>query len=993
MRILAYILPLFALATALPGPFTSSAVAAPPAASIYETDIQPLLVARCGRCHANGKTKGKLDLGSLAGIQQGSESGAVVVPGKPNKSLLVEVLSEGAMPPDGKNRPTAAEVARITDWVRRGARTRYGAFSVKATLTQEDVLPILFTRCVVCHGGRQQKGGLDLRTRQSMLKGGKTGPAIVPGKPEESLLVKKIHDRDMPPPRLLVDFGIRPVEAGEFETIRGWIAAGAPRIDVIPDVATSHNDPLVSSEDRDFWSFRKPLKHAAPRLDDKTLAADVANPIDAFLLSALAAKSLKYSPRADRLTLVRRVAFDLTGLPPTWKQVETFLGDAQPGAYSRMVDRYLASSHYGERWGRYWLDLAGYADSEGKRSADPIRPHSWRYRDYVIRAFNADKPYDRFLLEQIAGDELADYAGAETITEQLRDNLVATGFLRQAPDGTGSDIVNTVVERFEVVIDEIDVLGSAVLGLTIKCAQCHSHKYDPIPQRDYYRLVAVFGGAYDVYDWLKPSFVPGQTKSKAVGRVLPYLTSTEQQQHKVARAAVEKQIAAVKKALTDRQAALQKQHAEKRLAGLPEAIRGDLRKMLATPKGERDTVQKYLAGKFEKRLTITTAALKKQNPQFKKLTTTTNDRVKKLQAELPAEPQIRALWDRGEPSPTWLFRRGQYNKPGHRIGPGVPSVLTDGRTPFAARPPWPGARSTGRRLALARWLVDPDHPLTARVMVNRIWFHHFGRGLVETLSNFGNAGTRPSHPQLLDWLARTLIEEKWSIKQMHRVMMNSNAYRQLSAIRPAAEEVDPENRLLWRMPLKRMEAEVIRDSILAVAGRLHDSPFGPPDPVDVRPDGLVTSRESPDGWRRSIYIRHRRKHMPTILETFDLPQMIPNCVERPDSTVASQALHLFNDTMIRSLADSFAERVAREAGKQPYKQIERSYQLAMGRMPSDAEREIGLAALEELTRLWRLRRQEPGTTDKTSKKTPPSQRALSTYCHTLLNSAGFLFID
>jgi hypothetical protein len=221
-------------------------------------------------------------------------------------------------------------------------------------------------------------------------------------------------------------------------------------------------------------------------------------------------------------------------------------------------------------------------------------------------------------------------------------------------------------------------------------------------------------------------------------------------------------------------------------------------------------------------------------------------------------------------------------------------------------------------------------------------------------------------------------------------MMNSNAYRQLSAIRPAAEEVDPENRLLWRMPLKRMDAEVVRDSILAVAGRLHDVPFGPPDPVDVRPDGLVTSRESRDGWRRSIYIRHRRKHLPTILETFDLPQMIPNCVERPDSTVASQALHLFNDAMIRSLADSFAERVAHDAGKQPYKQIERSYQLALGRMPDDAEREVGLAALEELTRLWR---QKPGTTDETSKKLTPAQRALSTYCHTLLNSAGFLFID
>ena len=995
MRIPPRLVPPVALAAALllPGPLSPTAVAAPRPAAIYETEIRPLLVARCGRCHAGGKKKGTLDLGSLAGIRRGSESGAVVVPGQPGKSLLVEVLSEGTMPPDGKNRPTRAEVARITEWIRGGARTRGGAFDAAAALTQEDVLPILFTRCVVCHGGREQKGGLDLRTRRAMLKGGKSGPAIVPGKPDDSLLVKKIHDRDMPPPKLLVDFGIRPVEAGEFEAIRGWIAAGAPQVKVVPDVATTKTDPLVSDKDRDFWSFRTPRKPAVPPVNDRKLAARIANPIDSFLLRALAGKSLEYSPEANRLTLARRVAFDLTGLPPTWKEVEAFLGDRQPGAYARMVDRYLASSHYGERWGRHWLDLAGYADSEGKRSADPIRPHSWRYRDYVIRAFNADKPYDRFLMEQIAGDELADYAAAKTITPRLRDNLVATGFLRQAPDGTGSDIVNTVVERFEVVIDEIDVLGSAVLGLTIKCAQCHNHKYDPIPQRDYYRLVAVFQGAYDVYDWLKPSFVPGQTKSKAVGRVLPYLTAEEQQQHRVARAAVEKQIAAAEAALADRQAVLQKQYTEQRLAGLPEVLRDDLRKMLATPRGRRNAVQTYLAGKFEKRITTTLSALKKQDASFKKLTVTTSDRVKQLQAEMPVEPRIRALWDRGEPSPTWLFRRGQYNKPGHRVGPGVPSVLTDGRTPFATGPPWPGARSTGRRLALARWLVDPDHPLTARVIANRIWFHHFGRGLVETLSNFGNTGSRPSHPELLDWLARTLIEENWSIKQLHRLMINSSAYRQLSAIRPAAEHVDPENRLLWRMPLKRMDAEVVRDSILAVAGRLHDSPFGPPDPVDVRPDGLVTSRETRNGWRRSIYIRQRRKHMPTILETFDLPQMIPNCVERPDSTVASQALHLFNDAMIRTLADAFADRVAREAGGEPYRQVERSYQLAFGRMPSDSEREIGLAALEELTRLWQ---RKPGGADqnnKNNKRTPPAQRALATYCHTLLNSAGFLFID
>ena len=964
------------------------------APAIYETDIRPLLIARCGRCHANGKNKGQLDLGSLAGLQKGSESGAVVVPGKPDKSLLAEVLAEGTMPPDEKDQPTRSEVARITEWIRSGARTRAGTFDSTAQLTQEDVLPILFTRCVVCHGGRQQKGGLDLRTRHAMLKGGQSGPAIVPGKPDQSLLVKKIHERDMPPPRLLVDFGIRPVETGEFETIRSWIAAGAPSMPVSLDVATTRNDPLVNDNDRNFWAFQTPRKPDVPRTTKPAHARLVDNPIDAFLLNALETKSLEYSEQADRLTLVRRVAFDLIGLPPTWKEVESFLGDTKPGAYSRMVDHYLASKHYGERWGRYWLDLAGYADSEGKRSADPIRPHSWRYRDYVIRAFNDDKPYDRFLLEQIAGDELADYANAKTITPQLQDNLVATGFLRQAPDGTGSDIVNTVVERFEVVIDEIDVLGSAVLGLTIKCAQCHSHKYDPIPQRDYYRLVAVFQGAYDVYDWLKPSAVPGQTKSKSAGRVLPHLTATQHEQHKAARTIVEKQIASAKKTLADRQAVLQKQHTDKQLASLPKTLRSDLRKMLTIADDKRDTVQKYLATKFEKQLTINAKTLRKQDASFQKLTTTTNDRVKLLTAEMPSAPQIRALWDRGEPSPTWLFQRGQYNKPGHRVGPGVPSVLTDGRTPFAAEPPWPGARSTGRRLALARWLVDPDHPLTARVMVNRIWFHHFGQGLVETLSNFGNTGQKPSHPKLLDWLARTLIEEKWSIKQMHRLMMNSRAYRQVSAIRPAAETIDPENRLLWRMPLKRMDAEVVRDSILAIAGRLHDSPFGPPDPVDVRADGLVTSRESDDGWRRSIFVQHRRKHMPTILETFDLPQMIPNCVERPDSTVASQALHLFNDSMIRTLADDFASRVVQEAGDQPYRQIERSYQLALGRMPSNTERNIGLDALQELTRLWEQKLDKLNKKNKADRNTnTPSQQALATYCHTLLNSAAFLYID
>ncbi|MBQ17808.1 MAG: hypothetical protein CMJ65_11855 [Planctomycetaceae bacterium] len=989
MRIFTRFLLVAVLVSLLNQPGTTL-VAAAPKGGVFETDVLPILLARCGRCHAKGQRKGRLDLGTLVGVRRGSESGAIVVPGKPEKSPLVEALVGGDMPPDGKNLPTKAEIAKITSWIRGGARTRAGGFDTGTRWSQEDVLPIFYTRCVVCHGSREKKGGLDLRTRASILKGGQSGPAVVPGKPDQSLLVKRIHAVEMPPPKLLVDFGIRTVEADELDTIRKWIASGAPGVPVVADVATRKDDPLVSNADRAFWSFRPPRKPAVPSVGNASSARRVANPIDAFLLRALGRRSLEFAAEADRLTLIRRVAFDLTGLPPSWNDIERYLGDDQPGGYRRMVDRFLADRHYGERWGRYWLDLAGYADSEGKRSADPIRPHAWRYRDYVIRAFNADKPYDRFLLEQIAGDELADYANAKTISPELMDNLVATGFLRMAPDGTGSDIVNTVVERFEVVVDEIDVLSSAVLGLTMKCAQCHSHKYDPIPQRDYYRLVAVFQGAYDVYDWLKPSFVPGQTKSKAVGRVLAQLSDDEQRRGRAARTAIEKRIADIQQELQDRQAKLLREYSESRLARLPDVLRDDLRQMLSVPTDKRTAVQKYLARKFEKQLTLTVKQLKKRDAAFKKLADSTSTEIKQLQATVPAEPRIRALWDRGEPSPTWLFRRGQFNKPGHRVGPGVPSVLTDGRTPFEFEPPRPGSRSTGRRLALARWLVAPDHPLTARVLVNRLWFHHFGRGLVETLSNFGNTGSRPSHPELLDWLARTLIEKDWSIKEMHRLMMTSSAYRQRSTNRPAAEQLDPENRLLWRMPLKRMEAEVIRDSILAVSGSLDDRPFGPPDAVDVRADGLVTSRVGPKGWRRSLYVQHRRKHMPTILETFDLPQMIPNCVERPDSTVAGQALHLMNDPMIRSLSDAFAERVLKDVGTESYQQVERVYQLALGRQPTAQERQLGQAALVELTRHWRTNAPKGGKSDP---GIPPGTRALATYCHTVLNSAAFLFID
>jgi hypothetical protein len=624
--------------------------------------------------------------------------------------------------------------------------------------------------------------------------------------------------------------------------------------------------------------------------------ARVRNPIDRFILEKLEARGLSLSPEADRWTLLRRASFDLTGLPPEPGEVEAFLENRSPEAYEHLIDRLLASPRYGERWGRYWLDLAGYADSEGKREQDLPRPHAWRYRDYVIQSFNADKPYDRFLLEQIAGDELADFEQAAEITPEVYDNLVATGFLRMAPDGTWANITGYVPDRLEVIADEIDVLGSAVMGLTLKCARCHSHKFDPIPQRDYYRLAAVFKGAYDEYDWVKPDLRPGAaplSEDAIGGRHLPHVTTAER----------------------------------------------------------RD---------WEKR----SAAEGKPLP----------------------EPRIQALWDRGEPTPTYIYRRGDYLSPGKLVGPGVPSVLTDGKTPFEVRPPWPGAKQTGRRLAFARWLVKPDHPLTARVMVNRIWKHHFGAGLVATLANFGKAGAQPTHPELLDWLAHEFVQQGWSIKHMHRLMMTSAAYRQTSAITPQSERLDPSGTLYSRMPMVRLDAEALYDSLLLTAGQLDERRFGPGDAVHVRADGLVTPVGTPRGWRRLIYVEQRRKQIATHLETFDFPQMNPNCIERRDSTVAPQALHLMNNGMIEQLAGQFAERVQREAGSEPRRQIERAYLIALSRSPSDEERQIGLDALSELTQQWA---KQAGATAGDE----PARRALVTFCQTLVNSASFLYVD
>ena len=948
----------------------------------FEKEILPFLKSNCGGCHGGATPQKELNLTSVEGVSKGSESGPVVTPGKPEESLLYRMLHDRRMPPGGKFVVPEDMLTAIREWIAAGARLPTSGATQR--VSQHDVIPILYLRCTICHGLRRREGGLDLRTKASMLAGGKSGPAIVPGKPDESLLIRKVTSGAMPPVLLMLKAGVKPMAQTETDLIAKWIEQGAPEVAVQPDVAGLAPDTLVTDKDRQFWSFRPPRRVAAPVLKNAKNAARVRNPVDAFILQKLEAKGLTLSPEAERETLIRRAYFDLIGLPPEPGDVEAFLADRDPGAYEKLIDRLLASPRYGERWGRYWLDAAGYSDSEGKLNRDPVRPGAYRYRDYVIRAFNDDKPYDRFLLEQIAGDELADYEKATVVTRELVDNIIATGFLRMAADATVQPDMAFIDDRHEVIADAIDILGSTVMGLTIKCVRCHSHKYDPIPQRDYYRLTDIFKGAYDEHDWMPPDLDRASLEKDwgLRGRVLPYVTPgstpaqvlAEQQQAEQRRQALETEIKDARDSLKKKQAERQDKVIEQRLQQVPELFRTDLKAAVKMPAEKRTESQQYLIKKFSKLVEFDVKELRNLSPEFQRESDEIEKRIKLLEAQYPPEPVIRALWDRGEPSATYILRRGSSSSFGRLVGPGVPSALTDGKTPFVATPPWPDARKTGRRLALAKWLIRPDHPLTARVMVNRLWQRHFGTGLVKSVDNFGVMGTAPSHPELLDWLATEFVERGWSVKQMHRLIMTSSAYRQSSRITEAHEKLDPANVLVSRISMRRLDAEGLYDSLLRVSGRLDETPFGFPSPVYVQEDGAVTPIPTEKGWRRSIYTLQRRKDTPTALASFDFPQMSPHCVERSESTVATQALYLMNDSMVRELAASFAKRVEREAGTDPAQQVERVYWLAVSRAPTPAEKDAALTTLQKLGNL-------------------NAEAPLAKLCLAVFNTAAFIYID
>src|SRR5580765_953533 len=686
-------------------------------------------------------------------------------------------------------------------------------FAAAPPMFEKDIRPILKAHCFECHGeGEKLKGGLDLRLRRLILQGGDDGPVIVPGKPDRSLLLKLVHSGEMPKRD-------KKLTREQVALIKQWIATGAKT--ARPEPAELGKGGVITDEERAFWSFQ-PIHQ--PRIPATKPEDRARTPVDAFLLDALGKQRLGFSPDAEEITLLRRACFDLTGLPPTPAEVEAFLADAAPDAYERLIDRLLDSPRYGERWGRHWLDIAGYADSDGYSDADPPRAYAYKYRDFVIRSFNADKPLDRFITEQLAGDELARATQgslqAALADPQTRELLIASGFLRMGADGTATPAVaDPSAVRNQVVADTIKIVSTSLLGLSVGCAQCHDHRYDPIPQADYYRLRAVIEPAYDWKNWRTPDqrlvslYTEGDRKKAA---------EVEAEAKQAAEEKEAKQKQYIEEALT--------KHLEKFEAGLREQLRA----AYDTPADKRTAEQKKVLADNPS-VNINAGVLYQYNQKAADDLKAMDAKISEIRARKPPEDFICALTEPADKPPvTYLFHRGDPKQPKEAIRPGGLSVLARPGQTLELPEKDPNFETTGRRLAFARWLTGGSNPLVARVLVNRVWLHHFGRGLVNTPSDFGVMGERPSHPELLDWLASDFVEHGWQLKRLHRVIMTSTAYRQSSRRDPRRESRDPENRLYWRKPIQRLDAEVIRDAILAATGALNEAMFGTP--VPVRPD-------------------------------------------------------------------------------------------------------------------------------------------------------------
>lgn len=746
------------------------------------------------------------------------------------------------------------------------------------------IRPLLADHCYECHGEESQESDLRVDTLLGMLKGGLAGPSVSPGKADSSLLMTAVRYQDsdlrMPPEEKLSD--------AQIADLANWIEMGAPHPDSSTTQPVQRGSDVDLEKGRQHWAFQPPVKHTPPKIDPN---APEENPIDAFLLAGLQDQGLQRVPLADKETFIRRATFDLLGLPPTQEEITAFVEDDSPAAVRRLVDRLLASPHYGERWGRHWLDVARYADSNGV-DENIAHGNAWRYRDYVIAAFNNDKPYDQFVTEQLAGDLLE--SGEETSLRNER--LVATGFLVLGPKFLAEQ--DQTKMAMDIIDEQLDTVGRSLLGLTFGCARCHTHKFDPISHHDYYGLAGIFKSTHTMDSY--------KTIAKWHENEIP--TSAEAEHIE----AHQKKVAAQEKKIADRLA--------EAFAQLPEVTE------------EKPEAKKKTAAEKEKLLPAEVQGELK----------TLRDALKVLQDNKPEMPSAMGVTD-GTIVDTPVHLRGSHLTLGDVVPRRFPQVLTS-----VDQPPLPAEKSG--RLEFARWLTNGEHPLTARVMVNRIWHGHFGKGLVGTVDNFGLQGDRPSHPELLDWLAIRFVEEGWSLKSMHRLIMTSDAYQASSQFNAENHQKDPGNRYYWRFDLRRLEAEAIRDSLLAVSGKLNRTAGG--SMLTVKNREFLFNHTSQDKstyvtFRRSIYIPVIRNHLYDMFKLFDYSNASILNGNRNVSTIAPQALFMMNSEWMDDVTFSLADRLL-AASPDSKQRIEQLYLDAYGRQPSDNETAMALKFVTQM---------------------------------------------
>ncbi len=776
----------------------------------------------------------------------------------------------------------------------------------------QDVKPLLARRCFSCHGPTAREGGLRLDKPETALAKLDSGlRAIVPGHVEQSALVARVIASDaterMPPEG-------KPLSPQEINTLKQWIAAGAKW--------------------EKHWAFVPPQRHTLPQVKNK---AWVQNPIDAFILARLNEAGLEPARLADKRSLARRAYFDVTGLPPTSEQVEAFLNNSAPDAWPRLVDSLLASPHYGEHWARHWLDLVRFAETNSFER-DGLKPNAWKYRDYVIRSFNDDKPYDRFLREQLAGDEL---------DEVTNDSIIATGYYRLGIwDDEPADPLQA---RFDGFDDIISTTSQAMLGLTVGCARCHDHKIDPIPQADYYGMLAFFAD------------------------VRPYADLDEGDPERNSQWKMSKPAEQARRAeLQDKENLIRKEMQAIEDVGIQRMPVAD-QEISRTPDRER-----LLKDKLEQHLNVSEWG---QYQETSKRLESTRAEIKKLPAPRSALALAKC---NPHPEATHILTRGNPHVPGDTIEPHFPVLFGEAAPviPLAAE----GAHSAGRRRVLAEWIASPRNMLTARVIVNRVWQHHFGRGLVRSANNFGELGTPPTHPELLDYLALWLIDHNWQLKPLHRLILNSNAYQMSSAGNSNALAVDPTNELFWRFDIRRLSAEEIRDAALMTSGQINFAMFGPGFYPKLSHEILATQSRPGDGWgqstaeeqsRRSIYIHVKRSLLPPLLTAFDFPDTDSSCEDRFITTQPGQALAMLDSEFLNEQASKLAARVAIEAGPELRARVARVIRLAFERPATEEEIADGLSLLNRLT------------TERGKKPT----EALTYWCLTVLNLNEFVYLD